>query len=186
MDKILDFIKKHIGIIKVYLFIGVIALIAIIFINFIYAPIVVVGDSMNPSLRDGDVVGVNMLATVFDDIERFDIVCFPYKYNKNSYYIKRVIGLPGDTIEIINDEIFINGEKLLEFYGYYDKEVTSKYGDIGPINLSIDEYFVMGDNRNVSDDSRSEDIGVVKKETITGVATFRFWPFDGIGSLEYQ
>ena len=182
MSKILEFIKKHIGMIKVYIYISIVAIIALIFINFIYAPIVVVGDSMNPALSNNDVVGVNMLA----DIERFDIVCFPYKYNLKTFYIKRVIALPGETIEIIDNQIYINGELLMEFYGYYDENTPSKYGDIGPITLLDDEYFVMGDNRNVSDDSRSEDIGVVKKDTITGVASFRFWPFNSIGSLEYQ
>lgn len=186
MDRIKSFIKKYIGALKVYLFIAGVALIAVFFIKYVYAPIVVVGDSMNPALSDGDLVGANMLSVYFDDIERFDIICFPYKYNLNTYLIKRVIGLPGETIEIIDDIIYINGERLLEFYGYYDETVKSKYGNIGPIQLSEDEYFVMGDNRNVSDDSRNEDVGVVTKEMITGVANFRFWPFDAVGSLEYQ
>ena len=103
MSKILEFIKKHIGMIKVYIYISIVAIIALIFINFIYAPIVVVGDSMNPALSNNDVVGVNMLA----DIERFDIVCFPYKYNLKTFYIKNIqlsikSYLQKDTIYIYN------------------------------------------------------------------------------------
>lgn len=186
MQKVYDTLKKYRELLGVIMFISIVASVVIIFINFFYSPIIVVGNSMYPALNADDVILVDIIGDDYDEIERFDIIVFPYKYNIKNNVIKRVIGLPGDTVEIKDDVIYINGKKLSEYYGYYDASVESEYSDMEPVQLSFDEYFVMGDNRNVSDDSRSPDIGVIKQDTIIGKAAFRLWPFNSIGSLEYQ
>ena len=146
----------------------------------------VIGSSMAPTLTDGDNLVVDKLTYKFREPRRGDIIVFPYKYNNKLNVIKRIIGMPGDTIEIKDNVIYINGEVLKEFYGYYDESIPPKYPDVAPVMLSFDEYFVMGDNRNISDDSRSNDIGLIKSDDIIGKAVFRLWPLNSFGSLEYQ
>ena len=145
------------------------------------------GESMEPTLSNGDNLIVDKITYRFNDPERYDIIVFPFKYAENTYYIKRIIGLPGETVEI--DEagvIFIDGEPLLESYG---REVISA-GQLGsvtyPVNLEDDEYFVMGDNRNNSMDSREVIVGNIHREDIIGRAWLRIWPLDTIGILEHQ
>ena len=113
------------------------------------------------------------------DPERFDIVVFPVvRDGKEEYYIKRVIGLPGETVQIIDGYVYINGEKLDENYG---AEVMNDAGRAAePITLGDDEYFVLGDNRNRSDDSRYENVENLKREKIVGRAWVRIWPLDRI------
>ena len=113
-----------------------------------------------------------------------------YKYDYSQLYIKRVIGLPGETLYMDNNNIYILNEetgefeKLKEYYGFYVGQ--SNYPNCEKVTLGKDEYFVLGDNRNESEDSRSSGVGVVKKELIVGRACFRLWPFESIGSLKYQ
>ena len=111
------------------------------------------GSSMEPTLSDGDNLIVDKISYRFNDPQRFDIIVFPYEYESNTYYIKRIIGLPGETVRIDDaGNIYINGEVLEENYG---KEVIQRAGlATNPITLADDEYFVMGDNRNNSVDSR--------------------------------
>ena len=109
---------------------------------------------------------------------------FKYKYDIHTRYIKRVIGLPGETVEIKDNTIYINGEELKEYYGYYDSE--KKMDDYAAYTLRTDEYFVLGDNREHSVDSRSGDVGPVERDMIIGRAAFRLWPFKAVGSLKYQ
>ena len=154
---------------------------------FVGGPMFVNGDSMNPYLEDKDVVMVNRLAYVGRNPERFDLIVFPYKYDKNNKYVKRVIGLPGETIEIINNEIFIEKDgiknKLIEYYGIYEGISINSRKDFGPVTLGENEYFVLGDNRYHSSDSRQDDVGAVNKTEIIGKVVFRFLPFKNIGSL---
>ncbi|NLL93906.1 MAG: signal peptidase I [Clostridiales bacterium] len=181
-----NFRHKHPNILLAFIYVIVITLIIMAFNRFFYSPIMVVGSSMSPALSDNDLIIVNKIVYDFNEIERFDIVVFPYKYDHSLNMVKRIVGLPGETVEIKNNVIYIDDSPLEEYYGFYDKDFESKYENLSPITLSIDEYFVMGDNRNVSEDSRSEDVGPVKADTIIGRAVFRMWPFNGIGSLEYQ
>ena len=118
-----------------------------------------------------------------NDPKRFDIIVFPYPKEPDKHYIKRVIGLPGETVQIIDGYVYINGEKLDESYG---SDVMNTAGIAqDPIVLGPDEYFVLGDNRNNSEDSRYAAVGNIKRSDITGRAWLRIWPFDSIGFLNH-
>ena len=145
----------------------------------------VVGNSMEPALKDGDHLLLDKLTYRFRDPQRFDIIVFPYGDAEETFYIKRIIGLPGETVQI--DEkgyIYIDGEILYEGYG---KEII-KPGNAGiaskPVQLGEDEYFVLGDNRNNSKDSRWESVGKIHRRDITGRAWLRIWPLSRFGVLE--
>ena len=142
---------------------------------------------METTLSDGDNLIVDKISYRFRDPQRFDIVVFPFKYKENTYYIKRIIGLPGETVQIDEQgNIYINGEKLVESYG---REII-KPENVGiaavPIVLGEDEYFVMGDNRNNSTDSRTEIVGNIHRDEIIGRAWIRIWPFSKFGVLKHQ
>lgn len=145
------------------------------------------GSSMEPTLTNGDNLIVDKLSYRFRDPQRFDIIVFPYKHKEKTYYIKRIIGLPGETVQIDEQgDIYINGEILSESYG---REII-KAENIGlaaePIVLGEDEYFVMGDNRNNSTDSRFPQVGNIKRGDIIGRAWVRIWPFSSFGILKHQ
>ena len=142
------------------------------------------GRSMMNTLHDGDNLIVEKLSYRFSDPKRFDIIVFP-PTGKKEYYIKRIIGLPGETVQIDeNGNIYINGELLEENYG---AETIQNPGRAAkPITLGDDEYFVMGDNRNNSKDSRSEEVGNVKRSQIIGRAWLRNWPLNKFGLLKHQ
>jgi len=145
------------------------------------------GASMEPMLHHGDNLIVDKLSYRFKDPERFDIIVFSFKYKEDTYYIKRIIGLPGETVQIDEQgNIYINGEILQENYG---KEIINA-DSIGlarePIVVGEDEYFVLGDNRNNSTDSRTQIVGNVKRDTIVGRAFIRIWPLSRAGILQHQ
>ncbi len=145
------------------------------------------GESMENTLADGDNLIVDKITYRFRDPQRFDIIVFPFQYREHTFYIKRIIGLPGETVQIGEDgTIYINGEVLQESYG---KEVIRpEYIGIAkdPIQLGEDEYFVLGDNRNNSSDSRTEAVGNIHRKDIVGRAWLRFWPFSKFGVLKHQ
>ena len=140
---------------------------------------------MYPYLHNKDQLMMDKLSYRFHDPERFDIVVFPVvRDGKEEYYIKRVIGLPGETVQIIDGYVYINGEKLNENYG---AEVMNDAGRAAePITLGDDEYFVLGDNRNDSTDSRDPDVGVLKKSDLMGRAWLRIYPFNKFGLLRHK
>ena len=135
----------------------------------------VIGPSMQPTLYSDDDLIVEKVSYRFGEPERFDVIVFPFKHAERTYYIKRIIGLPGETVQIDEDgNIYINGEVLEESYG---KEVIQNPGIASePIHLSSNEYFVLGDNRNDSSDSRDPSVGNIYRKDIIGRAWFRFWP----------
>lgn len=143
------------------------------------------GRSMMNTLSDGDNLIVEKLSYRFGDPERFDIIVFrPYE-NEKEYYIKRIIGLPGETVQIDEEgKIYINGEVLEENYGAETIRSAGRASEL--ITLGEDEYFVMGDNRNNSKDSRSEAVGNVNRSQIIGRAWVRIWPLSKIGILKHQ
>lgn len=143
------------------------------------------GSSMETTLSDGDNLIVDKLSYRFQEPKRFDIVVFPYKYEENTYYIKRIIGLPGDTVQVKDGYTYINGE-LLES-DIYGAEVMIEAGTAGePITLGEDEYFVLGDNRNHSLDSRDPSVGILKREDLIGRAWVRIYPFDKMGVIRHE
>lgn len=142
------------------------------------------GSSMETTLSDGDQLIVDKISYRFRDPERYDIIVFPYRYKKNTYYIKRIIGLPGETVQIVNGEVYINGTLLGEEYG---NEVMMDAGLAAePVTLGEDEYFVLGDNRNHSQDSRAADVGILKREELIGRAWVRLLPLRDFGVIRHE
>ncbi|WP_243386832.1 signal peptidase I [Bacillus kexueae] len=156
---------------------------AVVIRSFFFAPIVVDGQSMMPTLKDQDHMIVNKIGTRIGDIERFDIVVFHATEEKD--YIKRVIGLPGDRIEYKDDTLYVNGQPMDEPYlEQYKKEVID-----GPLTepfvveeVPEGELFVMGDNRRFSKDSRH--IGTISIEEVMGKTSLIYWPLNEIGIVE--
>ena len=142
------------------------------------------GQSMENTLHDGDNLIVDKISYRFRDPKRYEIIVFPYQYEKNTYYIKRIIGLPGETVQVKDGYVYIDEEKLDEHYG---KEVMNSAGIAeAPIELGDDEYFVLGDNRNHSSDSRDPSVGVLHRDDLIGRAWVRIWPLDSIGVIQHE
>ena len=172
---------KQISKIGMWIFkIAVVCLLAFVSVWYFGQKVSTVGDSMKPILRNGDVVLVNRIVYNASSPKRGDIIVFKPKGNESShYYTKRIVGLPGETVQIVENRIYINGEKLEEDY------TTTKIDTAGiaaeKVKLGGDEYFVMGDNRKNSEDSRSADIGAVKRSYIYGKAWFVVSPKKNFG-----
>ena len=142
------------------------------------------GHSMEATLHDGDNLIVDKLSYRFRDPKRFEIIVFPYRHKENTYYIKRIIGLPGETVQVKDGYVYIDGEKLDENYGL---EVMEDAGIAAePIELGEDEYFVLGDNRNHSSDSRDPSVGILHRDELIGRAWIRIWPLDSIGVIPHE
>jgi signal peptidase I len=143
------------------------------------------GSSMENTLSDGDNLIVDKISYRFHDPERYDIIIFPYKYEEDTYYIKRIIGLPGEHVRIDDSgNIYINGKVLKESYG---REVIQDPGIArDEITLGEGEYFVLGDNRNNSSDSRDPSVGIIQQKDIIGRAWLQIYPFDEFGFIRHQ
>ena len=140
---------------------------------------------METTLSDGDNLIVDKISYRFGEPRRYDIIVFPYQYDKSTFYIKRIIGMPGETVYIDpRGTIYINGEALQESYG---REIIQSAGLAEEeITLGEDEYFVLGDNRNNSSDSRDPNVGNIHKEDILGKAWIRIWPLSKMEVLDHQ
>ena len=150
----------------------IIIIVVVVFIRtFIITPVKVNGTSMYPTLEGNEIMLLNKLA----DIDRFDIVVLQLE-GEDSNLIKRIIGLPGETVEISENQIYIDGELLDDPYGY---GITY---NIDPVTLGEDEYFILGDNRIISLDSRS--FGKIHRSEIKGATNFIMYPFGKIGKVE--
>lgn len=154
-------------------------------IHFVGQRTQVSGSSMEPKLSSEDNLIVDKITYRFHEPERYDIIVFPFQSDERTFYIKRIIGLPGETVYIDEDgTIFINDEPLIEGYG---KEVIDDPGRAySPITLEDDEYFVMGDNRNNSYDSRNPAVGNIKRDSIIGRAWLRIWPLNKFGLIRHR
>jgi len=151
---------------------------AMIIIVFFYQPVKVEGTSMAPLLSDQERIFINKFVYHFEPIGRGDVVVFWYPLDRTKSFIKRVVGLPGDEVEIRRGRVYINGKTLEEPY------VPSQYIDTaayGPVQIPRDEYFVMGDHRISSNDSRI--FGPVPSAFIYGKAVFAYWPWTQFGSI---
>ena len=170
---------------EIILYFALVACITFLIIHFVGQRTVVNGVSMQPTLSDGDNLIVDKISYRFHDPERFDIVVFPFRYAEKTYYIKRIIGLPGETV-FIDEEgtIYIDGEVLDEHFG---KEVIQDPGRAyETITLGEDEYFVLGDNRNNSSDSRDPVVGNIHRNELIGKAWMRIYPFDQMCIIKHQ
>lgn len=163
---------------------GVLCLVYLV-IHFVGQRTQVQGSSMEPTLSSEDNLIVDKLSYRFHDPERYDIIVFPFLQEEGTFYIKRIIGLPGETVQIDKKgNIYVDGELLEESYG---KEVIMDPGRAyEPVKLGEDEYFVLGDNRNNSKDSRTLEVGNIKSENIIGRAWLRIWPFDKWGIIKHR
>ena len=145
---------------------------------FLYQPVKVEGTSMNPLLSDQERIFINKFVYRFEPIDRGDVVVFWYPLDRSKSFIKRVVGLPGETIEIRSGVVYVDGSKLPDQY------VPASYLDgsnYGPRVIAPDEYFVMGDHRDSSNDSRV--FGPVPRRYIYGKAVFAYWPVNHFGTL---
>jgi signal peptidase I len=137
---------------------------------------------MYPTLEDGDNLLIDKISYRFQEPERFDIIVFQYPHARDTYYIKRIIGLPGETVLIQDGQIYINGELLEDPYGAEPMENPGRA--YRQITLGPGEYFVLGDNRNVSSDSRDSSVGNVTTEQIVGKVFLRIYPWKQMGKVE--
>lgn len=152
---------------------GLITLILAIILNtFIFSSSIVEGISMEPTLKDNDRILINKLTYILSEPNRGDIVIIQHE-NKN--YIKRIIALPGETIEMSDHTLYIDNEEQENTYVNQSDEILT--GSFGPLKIADDHYFVMGDNRLVSKDSRNE-LGLIKQNEIIGKSEFIIYPFD--------
>ena len=168
-------------------YILVLSLIFFVVHHFFYAPVMVDGDSMEPTLSNGDYLLLNK----FSDIERFDVVVFPPPDEEDTQYIKRVIGIPGDSVEYEEDVLYLNGEPVEQEFLPEDPSQEVSYfssGDFSLLTLLGEEevpegqYFVLGDNRLNSRDSRS--FGFIEEDSLLGKVSLRYWPLEKFGFVE--
>lgn len=172
-------------ILSTVLYLAVVFVLTFLFITFVAQRTRVVGHSMEPTLQDADSLIIEKVSYRFNAPKRFDIIVFPYEHGNQDkeFFVKRIIGLPGETVRIDEEgNIFVNGEKLEENYG---NEVIEDPGvAINDVVLGDDEYFVMGDNRNRSMDSRFENVGNISKDKFLGRVVFRIFPFNKLGGVK--
>ena len=143
------------------------------------------GTSMENNFHDGEHILVEKVSRYFGGPDRFDVIVFTKKHGvQERTYIKRVIGLPGETVQIVDGQILIDGAVLKENYG--KEMITDEEAGLAaePMALGEDEYFVLGDNRNNSIDSTDYKVGAVKKEELDGVVFFRIAPWSAFGTVK--
>lgn len=153
-------------------------IISILFIIFLYQPVKVEGTSMMPTLADQERVFINKFVYKLEPIHRGDVVVFRYPRDVSKSYIKRVIAVAGDRVRIDDGVVYVNDERLPEPYVPEDYWDTRSYPET---EVPKHAYFLLGDHRNLSNDSR--DFGPVKEKYIYGKAVFGYWPFDKLGKL---
>lgn len=153
--------------------------IAFLIKTFIFEPTRIEGSSMNMTLQTEDRVIVDKIGMKFSEVKRGDVIVM--EYDADHDYIKRIIGLPGETIQIIDGKTYINGELFDEPYTYGEYTDTINGFEW---RLGEDEYFVMGDNRQPGGSTDSRVFGPITLDRIQGVARFRFWPLDNIGLIK--
>lgn len=153
--------------------------IAAVVIVFLYQPVKVEGTSMMPWLQDQERIFVNKFVYNFDEVDRGDVIVFRFPLDPQKSYIKRVVGVSGDVVEIVGGQLIVNGESVEEWY------VPTEYRDLSShaaVVVPEDSLYVLGDHRNTSNDSRMW--GTVPLPFVTGKAVFAYWPLDRFGVLE--
>ena len=150
-------------------------------LHFVGQRTVVNGSSMDTTLANGQNLVMDKISYRFHDPERYDIIIFPgpEEFGQHPYYIKRIIGMPGETVQIKDGKVYINDKELKsDVYGIDYPGIAEE-----PITLGDDEYFCLGDNRPVSQDSRYEEVGPVKRSIIVGKVWIRIWPLNKFGKV---
>ena len=187
-------LEDILGFVKVFV---VSAIVILLFVNFVAHPVRVDGKSMYPTLKDGEFCFTNVGGVLLNGVERGDIVVVTMEEDgQKTHWVKRVIGLPGDTVTCVNDVVFINGKVLdetqyidpdyrqscVDKFGYFNKvpnEDNTDVKDFDEVKLDNDEYYVMGDNRPYSKDSRY--VGPVKKSQLFAKNMLVLLPFSDMG-----
>ncbi|MCH5273983.1 MAG: signal peptidase I [Lachnospiraceae bacterium] len=180
-------IKRAIVRIAVFLLeTAVVVLIAFLLVRFAFERTLMPGDSMAPTLEADTSIMINRLSYLRKGPERFDVIVFEQEGEEHRYYhVKRVIGLPGETVQIVNGIVYINDEPLNEIVKDLPKMHLSGLAT-EPMVLDEDEYFVLGDNRNKSEDSRFANIGNVTRKQIVGKAWLTLEPFNIISQINIK
>jgi len=140
------------------------------------------GDSMQPTLSDGDRVILNRAAVVFGEPQTGDIVAYPYPGNPAEYHIKRVIAVYGDLVDFRDGRFVVNGSILTDSFS--DDEIWYVGNTEFPLIVEEGRVFVLGDNRNASKDSRHSTVGTISNDDILGRVLVRIWPFGSLGQVE--
>ncbi|MCL2400122.1 MAG: signal peptidase I [Defluviitaleaceae bacterium] len=161
---------------------ALLALVLFFFIrNFVFRVADVSGHSMDPTLTHGDFVLLSRVGYWFGTPQHGDIIAFPFRENPSEFYIKRIIGVPGDVIDFQNSRFVVNGQ--VPDFDFAQVNVISR-GDIDlPITIGEDEFFVLGDNINSSKDSRYQTVGFISERDMLGRVVIRFWPLDRFGAV---
>lgn len=180
--------KKSFGVIRSFLK-GLITLVititlaiglAYLLVNYVGERTKVSGYSMEPNLHNEDQVLMDKLTYRLRDPKRYEIIVFPGPEGGDQFFVKRVIALPGETVKIKDGKVYVDDREVKD----YSKDHTTDQGELKKeIKLSQDEYFVLGDNRDNSNDSRYKEVGPVKRSKIIGRIIFRFYPFDSAGLI---
>ncbi len=175
--------KKKRMVIEICIYVIALFFAAVIVPKYLLQRTIVIGSSMENTLYDGENIWVEKVSNHLDHLKRFDVILFyPYGKEKKEYYVKRIIGLPGESVQIVDDTILINGSPLSENFG--KDPITYQGIAAEKLTLADDEYFVLGDNRTVSLDSRYEKVGPIKKKNIEGRAILRIWPLSKFGFID--
>lgn len=185
--------KNSIGreLLSTAIYIAIISSLFLVIERYFYAPVMVDGDSMEETLSDGD----RLLLNRFSEIERFDVIIFPSvdstastTDDEEKLYVKRVIGVPGDSIEFQGDTLFLNGEEVVE--EYIDNGFDYQYASFsletlfGVEEVPADQYFVLGDNRTIGGSLDSREFGFVDSESVLGKVSLRYWPLKDFGKIK--
>jgi len=149
--------------------------------NFVFRVADVNGHSMEPTLSHGDFVLLSRVGYWFDDPQPGDIIAFPFQGDPSEYYIKRIMGGPGDVVDFQNNRFVVNGQEA--GYDFAQVDIISR-GDVSlPLTIEEGEFFVLGDNRNASKDSRYSSVGPIAERDMVGRVVIRFWPLDRFGPV---
>lgn len=150
--------------------------------TFIFKLATVNGVSMEPTLHHKENVIIQRYSYIFGDPDYNDIVAFPFKMDKKQHFIKRIIGKPNDVIDFKDQRFYLNGKEVQDIF---ESEDITAIGDVEfPLTIPKDYYFVLGDNRNRSKDSRYSEVGLIHKKDILGKISLRIWPLNKFGLIK--
>lgn len=157
------------------------AIVVFLLVNYVASPVKIVGRSMFPVLNDQERIIISKIGLNDNHIKRFDIIVFSNPHEKGKRFIKRVMGLPGETIAIRDGEIYIDSLKIRQTFISEKMSDNFRSVNMKPLKIPQDSYFLIGDNRQISRDSRT--FGVIPHANILGKAIFRYWPLSRFGTI---